>query len=162
MLWFETIDLTKERTRVIEFRKDSFKESFGNSSDFDEHDYLIWLQEQVKNFPDGFVMVEERGKTIGQLELSIRSFQGKDIGYVHLFYLIPEKRGLGLGKELYAYANEFFNNNNVEEFHLRVSPTNVRALHFYQKNGMVEAGTEVNGKVIRMKGSLYKNDLKNF
>lgn len=42
-------------------------------------------------------MVEENGRFIGQLELSIRKYEGRNIGYVHLYYLIPEKRGKGIG-----------------------------------------------------------------
>ncbi|MET3698707.1 acetyltransferase (GNAT) family protein [Bacillus oleivorans] len=121
MLQFETINLQIERDKVLEFRKDSFKESFGDSSDFKEHEYLTWLTGQIEEFPDGFVMVKEAGNTVGQLELSSKFYQGKDIGYVHLFYLVAKKRGIGLGRELYAYACEFFKKNKVEEFHLRDS-----------------------------------------
>ncbi|MET1249970.1 hypothetical protein ABWW58_14415 [Sporolactobacillus sp. STCC-11] len=45
---------------------------------------------------------------IGQSELSIREYEGKGIGYVHLFYLIAEKRGNGLGHEIQQYAMRFF------------------------------------------------------
>jgi len=114
----------------------------------------VWLKEKIKAFPDGFVLIEEKGKNIGQLELTIREFEGKNIGYVNLYYLIPDMRGKGKGKVLHNYTRQFFKNQHVDEFHLRVSPSNASALAFYRKLGMKEIGPEVGGKVIRMKGKL--------
>ncbi|MGG1657512.1 MULTISPECIES: GNAT family N-acetyltransferase [Geobacillus] len=99
-------------------------------------------------------MVEENGRFIGQLELSIRKYEGRNIGYVHLYYLIPEKRGKGIGQELHNYAKNFFRNNKVTEYHLRVSPNNTQSMKFYKKNGMEELCSEFDGKVIRMKGNI--------
>lgn len=152
---FEEIDIKQHRDTVVEFRKDSFKVSFGNTSGFgEEEEYLRWLDKKIKDFPKGFVLVEEGGKYIGQLELTIREYEGNDIGYVNLYYLIPEFRGMGRGKELHNYAMQFFENNRVSEYHLRVSPSNATAIRFYRKIGMEEVGPEVDGKVIRMKGYL--------
>lgn len=97
-------------------------------------------------------MVKENNKYVGQLELSIREYEGKDIGYVHLYYLTPDMRGKGKGQKLHDYARQFFKDNNVNEFHLRVSSTNKYAIKFYRKIGMDEIGAEINGKVIRMQG----------
>lgn len=151
---FKKIEIEKDREKVVKFRIDSFNVSFGNLSGFDEEEYLSWLDEKIKEFPEGFVLVEEDGKYIGQLELTIREFEGKEIGYVNLYYLIPEMRGIGKGKELHNYAMQFFEKNQVKEYHLRVSPSNTGAIKFYRKNGMKEIGPEVDGKVIRMKGYL--------
>lgn len=154
MLEFIRIDIKKHNKEVVEFRRDSFKVSFGETVNFEEGDYLNWLEEKTAEFPEGFVLVTEDEGYIGQLELSIRQYKGKTIGYVHLYYLIPEKRGQGIGKELQNYARQFFERNKVSEYHLRVSPTNTSAIRFYRKIGMEEAGAEVGGKVIRMIGNL--------
>ena len=147
--------MEKHREVVIKFRKDSFMISFGDSSGLGEiEDYLSWLKDKIAVFPEGFVLVEDDGALIGQLELSIREYEGKDIGYINLYYLVPEKRGNGHGQELHNYANHFFKKHHVHEFHLRVSPTNTSAIRFYRKIGMEEVGPEVDGKVIRMKGYL--------
>lgn len=152
---FEEIDIKKHRDTVVGFRKDSFKVSFGDTSGFgEEEEYLGWLDEKSRDFPKGFVLVEEDGKYIGQLELTISEYEGNDIGYVNLYYLIPEMRGLGKGNELHNHAKQFFENNKVSEYHLRVSPSNTAAIKFYRKIGMQEVGPEVDGKVIRMKGYL--------
>ncbi|WP_284469739.1 GNAT family N-acetyltransferase [Peribacillus simplex] len=38
------------------------------------------------------------------MELQVREYEGTEIGYVNLFYLIPEYRSKGIGKELVRYA----------------------------------------------------------
>lgn len=154
MLQFRTINIEKEVEDVIRFRKDSFVVSFGNDADFNGKDYLKWLEENIAKFPDGFVFAEEDGEKFGQLELAIREFEEKRIGYVHLYYLVPGIRGKGRGRELHNYAVSFFDQHNVEEFHLRVSVTNTSAIRFYRKLGMQEAGREVDGRVMRMKWQL--------
>jgi ribosomal protein S18 acetylase RimI-like enzyme len=152
-VYFETIDIKKHLQTVITFRKDSFKVSFGDVSGFgDEAGYLRWLEEKIMKFPDGFVLAKEAQKYIGQLECSIREYEGQPIGYVHLYYLVPEMRGKGKGKELHDYAMDFFQSNNICEYHLRVSPTNTGALKFYDKIGLTAIGPELDDKVIRMRG----------
>lgn len=100
-------------------------------------------------------MLEENGVPIGQLELQIRSYEGQEIGYVNLYYLVPEKRGKGLGKHLHSYVVQFFKEeHSINEYHLRVSPSNTKAIEFYQRNGMVKLTPEFDGKVIRMRGKL--------
>ncbi|MED1096532.1 GNAT family N-acetyltransferase [Bacillus capparidis] len=129
--------------------------SFGDDSYFGEdEDYVKWLQLKTKQFPEGFVMVEENGESIGLLEMQVREYNGYQIGYVNLFYLVPKKRGHGAGRYLYEYAIKFFKKERVKEYHLTVSPTNKQAMRFYKKIGMKEIGTEKDGRVIRMKGKI--------
>jgi RimJ/RimL family protein N-acetyltransferase len=154
-LTFEEIDTKKHRDTVIEFRKDSFYVSFGDTTGFgEEEEYLQWLDEKIRSFPGGFVLVKEDGNYIGQLELTIREYEDNNIGYVNLYYLVSEMRGQGKGKELHNYTKQFFEKNKVKEYHLRVSPSNSTAIKFYRKIGMEEVGEEFDGKVIRMKGNL--------
>jgi len=154
-LLFEPIDVTKHRKFIIPFRRDSFIVSFGSDKDFgNEEEYLDWVKVKSNQFPDGLVLAMENEIPIGQLELTIKDYNGSKIGYVNLYYLIPEKRGIGLGEKLHQYALMFFDNNGVKEYHLRVSPSNQNAINFYRKNGMQEIGFEQGGKVIRMKGTL--------
>ncbi|GEN52179.1 GNAT family N-acetyltransferase [Halobacillus faecis] len=157
MVQFRTIDLRKDRQAIIDFRKDSFMVSFGNTEGFDVQAYLFYVLEKVERYPDGFVMAEVHGGVIGQLELSVKKYEGRRIGYIHLFYLIPRKRGKGMGKALNNYAVDFFKKHNLEEYHLRVAPDHHRARRFYEKAGMETIGPELDGKVIRMKGSVTKS-----
>lgn len=151
ILQFVRMNLENHCKKIVEFRRDSFVVSFGDDSGFDEESYLRFAREKMASYPEGFVLVKENNKYIGQLELSIRKYEGKYIGYVHLCYLIPEERGKGKGRQLHDYAKQFFENNNVHEFHLRVSPHNPSAINFYRKIGMSEIGPEINGKVVRMR-----------
>ncbi|MFB7142827.1 GNAT family N-acetyltransferase [Gottfriedia sp. NPDC056225] len=152
---FVPIDISIHKDNVIPFRRDSFIVSFGTDKDFgDENKYLNWLQQQSSQNPKGFVLVVENDIPIGQLELTVKEYRGKVIGYVNLYYLIPEKRGEGLGSLLHTYTINFFENNNVNEYHLRVSPTNKQAIAFYKKNGMKQIKTEMDGKVVRMTGNI--------
>ncbi|WP_370642439.1 GNAT family N-acetyltransferase [Virgibacillus salidurans] len=153
MLHFDKIDLIKDRDTVIRFRRDSFVISFGDDSGLGkESEYLDWLEDKIAHFPAGFVLVKENDEPIGQLELSIREYEGENIGYVHLYYLTPKKRGSGVSRELHHYAMQFFKTRNVNEFHLRVATGNTNAIKFYIKNGMQKVGPELDGKVFRMKG----------
>ncbi|WP_121662130.1 GNAT family N-acetyltransferase [Metabacillus litoralis] len=152
---FIPIDLNEHRDYVIQFRKDSFIVSFGSDDDFgSEEDYLDWLKQQSEKYPEGFVLAVENQQPIGQLELTLKEFDGKQIGYVNLYYLISGKRGKGYGTLLHNYALTFFKNNGVNEYHLRVSPTNHNAISFYIKNGMKKINTEMIGKVLRFSGNL--------
>ncbi|MGM0885975.1 MAG: GNAT family N-acetyltransferase [Bacillota bacterium] len=153
---FRTIDMDKDKDLIIKFRKDSFVVSFGTDAGFgDENAYLQRMEERVRNFPDGQVILEKGQEPIGQMELQIREYEGTEIGYVNLFYLIPEYRSKGLGKELVRYAENFFRKFNVSEYHLRVSPDNQRAIRLYTNSGMIKIKEEnEKNPVWRMRKSL--------
>ncbi|MGG0788675.1 GNAT family N-acetyltransferase [Peribacillus simplex] len=140
---FRTIDTDKDKDIIIKFRKDSYVVSFGSEDGFgDEKTYLQRMKERVRKFPDGQVIIEKDQEPIGQMELQIREYEGTEIGYVNLFYLIPDYRSKGLGKELVHYAENFFRQFNVSEYHLRVSPENGRAIRLYTKSGMMKIREE--------------------
>jgi ribosomal protein S18 acetylase RimI-like enzyme len=151
---FKSIDIRIHKEYIIPFRRDSFVVSFGTNKDFNEKEYLDWVKQRLVKNPQGFVLITENELPIGQLELTVKEYEGKVIGYVNLYYLIPEKRGMGLGSLLHDYAIKYFKNNNVSEYHLRVSPTNKQAIAFYTKNGMKPIKTEMDGKVLRMSGNI--------
>lgn len=140
---FRTIDIEKDKDMIIKFRKDSYVVSFGSDEGFgDEIAYINRIKERVDKFPNGQVIIEKDNLPIGQMELQIREFAGKEIGYVNLFYLIQDYRGKGHGKDLIRYAEAFFRKSNVSEYHLRVSPDNQRAIRLYSKSGMEKVGEE--------------------
>ena len=61
---------------------------------------------------------------------------------ISLFCLVPALRGTGYGQQLTQYAEGVFRRHGVSEYHLRVSPTNEPALHFYRKCGLVKIREE--------------------
>ncbi|KXZ18419.1 GNAT family N-acetyltransferase [Bacillus nakamurai] len=155
-MYFQRINLNKHEETAVSFWKDSFIASFGTADGFNREEYLSWLSGQIQRFPDGFVMAYHMQQPIGQLELSIKTYQHKEIGYVHLYYIIPQERGRGYGSKLDAYAQDFFRTYGVTEYHLRVSPSNKGALTFYRKQNMQALGLESDGKVIRMRGEVQQ------
>ena len=73
---------------------------------------------------------------------------------MNIFYLIPEYRGKGIGKEIIQYIEDFFIKSNVSEYHLRVSSKNEKAINLYTKIGMFKINEEDGG--LRMKKILSK------
>jgi ribosomal protein S18 acetylase RimI-like enzyme len=143
MLSYRTINIEIDREIIVTFRKDAFVVSFGTDEVFrDEEAYVGGMKERVGRFPDGQVLIEMGDETIGQMELDIKEYDGNEIGYVNLYYLISAYRNKGLGKQLVHYAEEFFKKHGVSEYHLRVSQTNQAAIRLYTKHGMELAGEE--------------------
>jgi GNAT superfamily N-acetyltransferase len=153
---FRTIDVKKDRDTIVEFRKDSYLISFGSLERFgDENKYVERIAERAVKFPEGIVLIEENNNPIGQMELQIVSYEGTNIGYVNLYYLISEYRGKGYGKKLMDYSERFFRKHGMNEYHLRVSPNNHRAITFYVKSGMEKLQEEKDTHIVwRMRKSL--------
>lgn len=137
MFSYRSINLSKDIDTIIKFRRDSFVISFGDDKLFCLERYIEKIQERLGKFPKGLVLVEDGSKQVGQIELQITQYQGEKIGYVNLFYLIEPYRGKGFGKELVKYVEQFFIENKINKYHLRVSTTNSHALKFYEKNGFI-------------------------
>lgn len=144
-LTFLPIDLEKTRDLCLRFREDSFIASFGDTSRFHEADgkggerYLEWLGQILASDPAAAVHVWEGDTIIGQIELG-RSKAEPDLGSVFLFYLAPEKRGQGFSKHLDEYAMKYMRSLGLKKARLSVSPTNTRAVKFYEKQGWKDLG----------------------
>jgi len=68
------------------------------------------------------------------MELGRRKIED-EFGYVNLYYLIPEVRGKGFSLELDNFATSYLKELGFKKARLSVSPTNLRAINFYTKNG---------------------------
>lgn len=135
MLSFRSIDLKRDSETIVKFRRDSYVVSFGDDRLFGEDgEYLARISARLLKFPGGLVIVEKDGQPVGQIEMQIRE-EDKKFGYVNLFYLIPAYRGNGYGAELIAYAEQYFRENGINEYQLRVSESNKRGIAFYEKHG---------------------------
>jgi ribosomal protein S18 acetylase RimI-like enzyme len=143
MFTFRNIELPNDSSTIISFRKDSYTVSFGDASQFgNAWDYLKKIENRLQQFPGGLVIVEHNNQAVGQIEMQIKEYEFENIGYVNLFYLIPEYRGKGMGSELIGYAERFFASYNIMEYQLRAAITNARALNFYNKHGFRILRTE--------------------
>ncbi|MBS4537535.1 GNAT family N-acetyltransferase [Clostridium sp. D2Q-11] len=130
------IDIKKDKDIIISFREDTYRISFGTEEGFNEASYIERMKERVNKFPNGQLIVEKENKAIGQLGLLTRNNLEDYIGYINLIYLIPEYRYKGIGESLLKYAEGFFKQLELTEYHLRVSATNKKAINFYTKFGM--------------------------
>ncbi|TDK61760.1 GNAT family N-acetyltransferase [Bacillus salipaludis] len=132
------IDIEKDKDVLIQFRKDTQIQSVGKLDGFDFGSYLNRVRERINKLPNGQLLIEKDNIPVGQMGLGIVDYEGIDIGYVDLFYLIPEYRGKGLGEDLIRYAENFFKEINVYEYQLRVSSANQRAIRLYTNSGLVK------------------------
>lgn len=144
-LTFRTVDLSVHSEKCLQFRIDSYVVSFGQASQFyeecgaDGSKYIEWLQNKIAKDPASAVHVWEGDSLIGQMELG--AFKNEpDVGNVNLYYLIPEKRGMGYSSFLDAYAVQYLKGRGLAKSRLSVSPTNLRAIRFYEKNGWKDIG----------------------
>jgi len=87
----------------------------------------------------GHQHVWRNGTIVGQLEMIVMNTP-KRLGYVNLFYLVPEMRGPGLGDALHQHAVSLFRGMGVDCMRLSVSPSNGRALRYYRKHGWKDLG----------------------
>lgn len=157
-LIFEPIDLEAHADFCIRFRADSFFASFGKTEGFHGKEgqsptkvypggdgvdeYLEWLAKRMSDFPGSCVHVWLNGEIIGQIEMGCFRLD-PSIGYVNLFYLIPECRGRGLGGHLDRFAVDFLLRAGHQCARLCVSPKNHQAVAFYQKNAWRDLGPRV-------------------
>jgi ribosomal protein S18 acetylase RimI-like enzyme len=139
------IDLEHHAALCVQFRRDAMVCSFEDGAErFDQESgaegqqYLDWLRQRIAEFPEGYVHVVENGQIVGQIEMNLRGQQ--TLAYVHLLYLIPEARDRGLGAQIHEYVMQVFQQMGVIKAQLSVSPSNPRAMAFYQKHGWQDLG----------------------
>jgi ribosomal protein S18 acetylase RimI-like enzyme len=140
MLEFKPINLEQHQDLCVRFRADSFVCSFGSADRFYEQNgsgaegYLQWLRQRIAEIPSSCIHVWQGERIIGQIEMR-RWKHDLSVGYVNLFYLIPEFRGQGLGPQLDRHAADFFRQLGCRSVRLSASPTNLVAMRFYLKQG---------------------------
>jgi ribosomal protein S18 acetylase RimI-like enzyme len=130
---------------VLQFRIDSFVCSFGTPDKFWEENgpkgelYLARLREKLADDPSSVVHAWLQNTIVGQVELGTFKLD-PSIGYVNLYYLIPEMRGKGLSDQLDAYAIGYLRGKGYKRARLSVAPSNSRAVRYYQKMGWHDIG----------------------
>ncbi len=55
---------------------------------------------------------------------------------MNIFYILPEFRGQGYGKEMIDWAENFFLHHGTYTYYLRVAASNEGAYRLYRKSGM--------------------------
>ncbi|MGG2093355.1 GNAT family N-acetyltransferase [Bacillus sp. S13(2024)] len=139
MLTFRHVNVEKDKQMIIKFFTDTDE---GEELEFNEGEYIKYAKQKQLNFPEGFVLLENDQQTVGELVLRYDSYEGREIGYVSFVYVIPEGRGKGYSNRIFQYAENQLKKRNVFEYHLRVAQSNLRAIKFYEKQGLVIIGEE--------------------
>ena len=146
LIEFVPIDIERNAGSCIQFRRDSFVAtlprgesayltSFGPNGDAS---YLAWLSSLLRENPTGCAHVLVDGKISGQIE-SRQKFDGKE-GYVHLFYLQPNSRRLGIGRQLHDFVSAHYQGTGAQRLALTTHPYNTSAVSFYRALGWRDFG----------------------
>ena len=134
---FLPINLEQDWEICLKFRIDSYVVSFGSALNFEKDGgashYKEWLSKKI----------------IGQIELG-QMKSDLETGMVNLYYLAPEYRGQNLSYYLDQYAVNFLKSLGCKKARLNVSPTNSRAIAFYQKNDWKDLGPNPNHPEVHM------------
>lgn len=144
-LAFRPVDLEAHIDVCVLFRIDTHMCGFGSADRFHESDgkgaerYADWLRQRSTALPGCLVHVWQGEDIVGQIEMG-RMASDATIGYVNLFYLVPEMRGRGVGALLEAYAWTFLSGLGCQALRLSASPTNTPAWTFYQRGGWQDLG----------------------
>jgi ribosomal protein S18 acetylase RimI-like enzyme len=145
-LTYRTIDPVADAELAVAAYLDACRASYGNESTFPGRArHLAWLRSRVEEFPDGHVVALLDGQYVGQLELQVP--YGLSAGYVNLYYVKPDCRGRGYGRQMHDYAERYFRSWEADRIELHVSATNERAAAFYRALGY---------KAVRREGRLWK------
>ncbi len=144
---FREIDVVFHAEEAVRFRADSFECSFGSPERFYEEAgpecrrYLDGLSAKNRDLPGSCVHVWLKSQIVGQVEVR-RDPNDAHRAHVLLYYIIHEFRGRGLGKHLDTYVESLLRHAGVVSAWLRVSPTNARAMRFYQKHAWIDRGPD--------------------
>jgi RimJ/RimL family protein N-acetyltransferase len=142
----EPIAIDRDLETCIRFRRDMYLASFGTPEGLEEEMgpgdalYVEQLRARAAQLPEGNAHLWEGSRIVGQTELRLLEDE-PGVGYVSLFYLVPECRGQGLGRMLQDHALEVFRARGMRAMRLSVSARNAPAIAFYRKLGWVTTGT---------------------
>ena len=131
-LSFRPIDLDAHLDVCLHFRIDTFVCVYGSGDRFLQLNgggdgYVQWLRDKHAQLPGCLVHVWHDEQIVGQIEMG-RLKNDASIGYVNLFYLIPEMRGQGLGALLEAYAWAFLSGLGCRSLRLSARPDSRQTL----------------------------------
>jgi ribosomal protein S18 acetylase RimI-like enzyme len=141
-----SIDLGRDGATCVDFRRDAYVATFGTSEGMeaemgaDNALYLAQLRHRLAELPEGNAHLWDGARIVGQAEMRLVE-DDATLGYVNLFYVLPELRGRGLGRVLHRHAVRVFSKLGKRAIRLSVSERNAQALAFYRKLGWRDAGS---------------------
>lgn len=146
-LRFREIDLNYDAQLCVQFRAESFVESFGSADRFFQaagegaHAYLEGLRRKNSEWPGSCVHAWLDDAIVGQVEVR-REPANPAHAHVLLYYLRADVRGRGFGAQLDAYVLGLCRSAGIRLMTLRVSAANGCAVAFYRKHGWRDRGPD--------------------
>ncbi len=86
----------------------------------------------LKNYPEGFIVVDDGGRITGYIVYSISGGKGSIVSIA----VLPDYRRMGIGQTLVDYAVEDLR-KKVQYLELQVNVSNFAAINFYKKNNFI-------------------------
>ncbi|HEX4333468.1 MAG TPA: GNAT family N-acetyltransferase [Usitatibacter sp.] len=139
------IDLARDWETCVRFRRDAYVATFGTGDGMDEElgadnaKYLENLRGRIGELPSANAHLWKGERIVGQAEMRLVD-EDATLGYVNLFYVVPELRGQALGTILHRHAISVFSGLGKRAIRLSVAARNARALSFYRRLGWRVAG----------------------
>lgn len=146
-LWYRPMDWERERDIYLSARRDAWTCTHGKEVPFDGEGFLRGAEDCLTQSPWGVCLAMAGDNVAGVLQLDRERYQADRAGYIPFCYIVPQRRGQGLGIQLIGQAVSVFRPLGMDRLRLRCAPYNDRAQRFYRKYGFVKVGEEENSRV---------------
>jgi GNAT superfamily N-acetyltransferase len=108
--------------------------------DYYNHDRIL---KEVTEFSEdwhGYFVVEEEGHVAGAIG---GGTTGDGIGEIYVFYMDPDKRGLGIGSKLLSFYTDYQKSLGIKEQWVSAQKGNEKGIPFYEARGFVKQSEKV-------------------
>ena len=146
-LWYRPLDWSTEEGVYLEARREAWTSTHGPDISFDGEGFLRDARIHLDQSPWGVTAAMADDQIAGLIQLDTQRYSEDKAGYIPFFYLMPERRALGLGIQLIGQAVSFFRPLGRDKLRLRCAPYNTTAKRFYEKYGFVKIGEEQGSRV---------------
>ena len=152
-LWFSPAQLPDNLSEIMEYSRRTWAAVYGTEEGFRDEMTEKALFDSANTNPRYLQFAMEGSRRIGLLQLCDAGRLSVLDGHISLFYLEPDKRGLGLGAQLLGEAISVARNCGKTGLSLRVYHKNTSAAAFYRKMGFSMFGSEngLFGMLIQMR-----------
>jgi probable phosphoglycerate mutase len=141
-LWFSPVKLPEDTDAAMDYSRKAWNTVYGSMENFIPERFEKTLTESSSTDPRYLQFVMEGDKKIGLFQMRDTGRLSAFDGHISLFFLDPDRRGLGLGAQLLGEAVSIARSSGKSGLSLRVFHKNISALEFYRKMGFTVFGSE--------------------
>ena len=146
-LWYRPLEQSTEESLYLEARREAWTSTHGSQVPFDGEGFLQDARLHLAQSPWGVTVALAGDQIAGLVQLDTQRYSQDNAGYIPFLYLMPQRRGQGLGIQLIGQAVSFFRPLGRDKLRLRCAPYNTAAQRFYEKYGFVKIGQEQGSRV---------------